>query len=93
MTTDDPQSFNHPVRRTLDQTDVESLGKAVLALTHEVWTLTDRLYVAEALLLQKGIVSPDEIERFQPDASLQDRLNAQGIRLVENITGALAGRS
>jgi len=43
MNNDDVTSFNKPDRTTLDNTDVEALGHAVLTLTHELWVLTDRL--------------------------------------------------
>ncbi|MCG8440966.1 MAG: hypothetical protein MI723_04070 [Caulobacterales bacterium] len=87
----DPRSFNHPDRPTLSETDVAGLGAALLALTQEVWVLTDRLAVMEAVLARRGVDIRADIEAFEPDAEMQAELNARGKALVERVVGALAG--
>ena len=87
----DPTSFNHPIRETLAEADVGRVGSAVLALTRELWVLSDRMAVMEALLERHGIDIGGEIERFEPDAQMQARLDQRGQALVEGILAALAG--
>ena len=79
-------------RPTLEPQDTAALGQALLALTREVWVLTDRIMVTEALLAARGIDLADAIDRFQPDAAFQARLDAAGQRLTAAVTEALAGR-
>lgn len=87
----DPRSFNAPGRKTLDDTDIESVASAVLALTREVWVLLDRQLVTEAILASRGIDIRDEIERFTPDETLQQELNRRGETLTDAVLRALAG--
>lgn len=87
----DPKSYNKPVRPTLHEGDVAHLGAAVLALTREVWVLTDRMTVLEAVLAEQGIDATAAIEAYQPDAAMQARLDAKGQRLVAGVVDALAG--
>jgi len=88
----DPKQFNEPDRSTLDNTDVGSLGQALMTLTKELWVLRDRVSVLEAVLAEKGIDVTDDIERFQPDDEMQTQLDAQGKALVVGILDALNGR-
>ncbi len=87
----DPRSHNHPDRPTLNEADVANLGQALLALTREVWVLTDRVLVTEEVLRRRGIDIAHDIETFQPDAEMQERLNEKGKRLVASVVNALAG--
>ena len=91
MRNDDVTSFNKPDRTTLDNTDVEALGHAVLTLTHELWVLTDRLATIEALLEKKEMISMEEVEAFQPDEKRQESLNAKAKSLVRRVVTSLSG--
>jgi hypothetical protein len=85
-----PKSFNLPQRSTLNETDVAQLGAAVMALTRELWVLTDRFHVLEAVLERRGIDVTAEIEAFQPSPEMQARLNARGKTMVAHVVNALA---
>lgn len=87
---EDPKSYNEPNRKTLNETDVQGLGNAVLSLTQEVWILTDRLAVMEAVLAKRGINISAEIDAFQPDEKMKAALDERGKLLVANISNALA---
>lgn len=89
----DPRSYNQPNRKTLSEVDVQGLGDAVLSLTREVWVLTDRIAVMEAVLAKRGIDISAEIEAFQPDEKMKAALDARGRKLVATISKALAGIS
>ncbi|TYC89189.1 hypothetical protein FMM79_10795 [Novosphingobium sp. BW1] len=86
-----PKAYNHPDRPTLVDADVGRVGSAVLALTRELWVLTDRVAVMEELLTQNGINIAEQIETFQPSAKMQEKLDARGKHMVEMIVAALAG--
>lgn len=85
------KTINHPERLTLVDADAGQLGAALLALTREVWVLTDRMMVTEEVLARRGIDIAAEIEAFQPDAAMQQKLDAAGERLVASVIDALAG--
>lgn len=87
----DPKSYNTPNRPTLHEGDVGQLGAAVIALTREIWVLTDRLAVLEAVLTRHGIDATAAIEAFQPDAAMQAMLDEKGKRLVAGVVNTLAG--
>lgn len=87
----DPRSYNYPDRKTLESADIPGLGDAVLVLAREVWVLTDRLAVMQAVLAKRGIDIADEIDAFQPDEALQAELNEKGQKLLAEITNAIAG--
>jgi hypothetical protein len=91
VTPDDPTSYNHPLRHTLNDSDCGQLGAALLALTREVWVLTDRQMVMEAVLARRGIDITAEIEALQPDEDLRRQMDERGARLVANVMDALAG--
>lgn len=89
----DPKSFNQPNRKTLSEFDVQGIGDAVLTLTQEIWVLTDRLAVMEAVLAKRGIDISAEIDAFQPDEKMKAALDERGKQLVANVANALAGIS
>ncbi|NBC38155.1 hypothetical protein GTZ99_16515 [Novosphingobium sp. FSY-8] len=86
-----PTAYNHPARPTLNEVDTGALGAALLALTKEVWVLTDRMMVMEEVLAQRGIDISAQIDAHQPDPDLQSRLNARGAKLVAGVLDALSG--
>ena len=82
MSRDDPRSFNAPDRPSLTADDVPALGEAMLNLTRELWVLTDRVMVLEAVLAQQGVEVSAAIEAFEPDEAFQERAKARGTALV-----------
>jgi len=86
----DPTTFNAPERETLNNLDVAALGQAVMTLTKEIWVLTDRQRVMEAVLAQKGMDISKEIKTFQPDADMQAELKQEGSALIERVLGSLS---
>ena len=54
----------------LDNPQIDKLLAIVMALTGEVSVLHERLDTIERLLLVKGILSPTEIEAYEPDAKV-----------------------
>lgn len=86
----DPTSFNFPDRETLVNADVGSLGLAILALTKELWVLTDRVRIMEAVLEEHDLNIREEIKRFQPDSEMTAELRQESSELIERILKALS---
>lgn len=87
---EDPTNFNHPERNTLNEYDVASLGQAVLTLTKEVWVLTDRIHVLEAVLAKHDLDIRDEIDQFQPDEAMTEKLHGDATAMIERVLAALS---
>ena len=86
----DPTQFNLPDRETLASSDVGSLGLAVLALTKELWVLTDRVHVMEAVLEKHHLDIREEIKRYQPDDAMTAELRQESTALIERVLNALS---
>lgn len=86
----DPVSFNSPNRKTLTDADVASLGQAVLTLTRELWVITDRMHVMEAVLAKHGLDISDEISKYEPDSVLSEKLQKDGVALIERVVSSLS---
>jgi hypothetical protein len=87
----DPKSYNHPQRETMGDADVGHLAAGLMALTLEVWVLTDRIAVTEEVMARHGIDIRSEIDAFQPGPAFQEKLNSMGQRLVAQVVNAVAG--
>lgn len=77
------------VRRILSPNQLDQLAEALLALTGEVWILTDRLAVLEAVLASHGIDAQAEIDRFAPSPEMETALSAKRDKLIATILAAL----
>lgn len=86
----DPTSFNAPDRQTLSNADIASLGQAILTLTKELWVVTDRMHVMEAVLANHGLDISEEIKVFKPDGAMSEKLNQEGAALIERILSSLS---
>jgi hypothetical protein len=75
-------------RRILADDRIDDLGEAIIALTREIWVLTDRQAVLEAVLTEQGI-DCTAIDRHQPDAALTEKLAARRQLLLDNVLVAL----
>lgn len=77
-----------PERRILPDSRIDDLGEAIVALTREIWVLTDRQMVLEAVLADHGIDTA-KVDAYQPDEAMTQRLEAKRQRLLDTILGAL----
>ncbi|MEQ8514455.1 MAG: hypothetical protein RIC38_02510 [Chromatocurvus sp.] len=87
----EPKDFNEPGRQTLVDADIAGVADGLLMLTRELWVVSDRLEIMEAVLRERGIDISEDMERFQPDQALQSRLDEKGERLVRSVLNAIAG--
>jgi hypothetical protein len=80
-------------RRILTVDQLDALGEAILALTSEVWILTDRHMVLEEVLKSTGLDVTKAVESFVPSAEFETRLDARRDKLIATIMSALQGQS
>lgn len=86
-----PASFNEPVLELLGPAQIDNVARALLTLTREVAVLTDRVMVLEAVLDNAGIAVSEAVERHQPDAALQARIDAQIAEMLAQVIASLRG--
>lgn len=75
-------------RQILDGSRVDDLGEAVIALTRELWVLSDRQAVLEAVLAEAGLPI-DKLDHYQPDEAMTARLAARRQALLDTVISAL----
>lgn len=78
-----------PPRKILTETQVDDLGQAILALSRELWVLTDRVHTFEAVIEKHGISVTDEIEAYQPSEEETAARIAHSQRILQSVLGAL----
>lgn len=82
--------ISEPVgRRMLSVDQLDDLGEAIVALAREVYVVTDRLTVLEAVLESKGLSVTAEVDRFQVTPELQARLNTKRDAILKAVLAAL----
>jgi hypothetical protein len=62
---------------------------AFLTMARELWIVKDRQRVLEALLAQHGILAPEAVSGYQPDAALQAALDAECRAWIERLLADL----
>lgn len=78
-------------RQILDASRLDDLGEAIIALTRELWVLSDRQAVLEAVLTEAGLPI-EQVDRYQPDEAMRARLAARRQGLLDNVLSALRAR-
>jgi hypothetical protein len=81
-----------PPRRILAPEQVDDLAEALLVLTRELWVVRDRQIVTELVLAERGIDISAAVDRYEPSAEVQDRLDDERDRMVERLAQALSGK-
>ena len=69
--------------------DLDRLGQALITLSKELWVAKDRVRLLEAALVDAGVLLPNAVDQFQPDAALQEELGKERAQLIEQVLGAL----
>ena len=75
--------------QNLQSQDLDRLGKAVITLAKELWVMKDRQRVLEAALADKGIVTSDLLDGWEPDDALQAALEHDRAALIDSLLKAL----
>ena len=86
-----PTSYNRPNRPILEDTDMNGLGQAIITLTKEIWVLTDRLHIMEAVMAKNGVDIVEQVKTYQPDEAMQAKLKLENEALIDRVLSAIAG--
>jgi hypothetical protein len=78
----EPAFFDNPA--------IDNLIAVTLELGAELWVQRERMRVVERLLAEKGIVTPELIEQYQPSEEEAARARAERDAFVNRIYGAFA---
>jgi hypothetical protein len=78
----EPAFFDNPA--------IDNLISVTLELGAELWVQRERCRVLEKLLAEKGLVSAELIERYQPSAEEAASAKAERDAFVNRIYGAFA---
>lgn len=85
-------SGKHDQRQLLGDHQIDDVARALIALTREVWVLTDRQVLLERLLGQHGIDTV-VIDQTEPDAETMAELDRRREKLLGAVLGQLRGPS
>lgn len=78
----EPAFFDNPA--------IDNLIAVTLELGAELWVQRERMRIVEKLLAEKGIVTPELIEQYQPSSEEAERARAERDAFVNRIYGAFA---
>ena len=77
-----------PETAILKDAQIDDVARGLLALAREVWVLTDRVMIMEALLEDRG-VSSGMIDNFQPDEKLELELKKRREAMLGRLMTAM----
>lgn len=78
---------------TLNEINIDDLGRMFMALVQEVWVMRDRMAVTEALLAEHAGISAEAIDDYVADPAMKTKVEALRDRYVARVIGApVAGR-
>ena len=86
-----PTAYNRPNRPILEDADMNGLGQAIITLTKEIWVLTDRLHIMEAVMAENGVDIVEQVKTYQPDEAMQAKLKVENEALIDRVLSAIAG--
>lgn len=79
-----------PTRPTyLGSERLDDLARMLTELASELWILKDRNMVLETLLAEHGVVTPAQVEAYQPDPETAQRISAERAAFTARIFGAV----
>ena len=78
-----------PERQIFAPEQIDDVAEAVIALTRELWVVSDRLAVLEAVLERQGLEVKKAIDAFQPDEGFEAELARKRNQLLNAVLVAL----
>ncbi len=73
---------------TLNEINIDGLGRMVMALAQEMWVMRDRMAITEKLLEEHAGIGADQIEAYVPDPETKAQIEALRDRFAAKILGA-----
>jgi hypothetical protein len=78
-----------PERQIFKPEQIDDVAEALIALTRELWVVTDRVAVLEKVLGECGVEVKARIDAFEPDAAFEAELARKRDRLLDAVLVAL----
>ncbi len=72
----------------LASSNVDDLGRMLMALLNEHWILRDRFAILEALMIERGALAEGELDHHVPSPELGAAIAALRTRTVAAVIGA-----
>ena len=70
--------------------DLDRLGQALLTLTKELWVVKDRVRILEEVLADANVIVPEAVDRYTPNAELQQQLEQERGELINQLLDTLS---
>ncbi|MCL6647362.1 MAG: hypothetical protein K6U89_03375 [Chloroflexi bacterium] len=90
MTTTSPPTIRDPRPQYFESPELDRFMAVVINLANELWVTKDRLFILERLLAQRGGVTPQEIDQYQPNEQerkeLEEARKAYIARVLSGLT-------
>jgi hypothetical protein len=64
----------------------------LMALAAEFWVMSDRMRAMETLLAERGVLRPDDLDRYVPDAATEQAIAAERQAFVKQLMAPVIGR-
>lgn len=84
--------MSEPLKHLTSPDDLDGVFRMMLELASEVWVLRDRFAVLEELLAQRGTLTADDLDVFQPGPELAAGLDDERAAFVRRLLDAASGR-
>jgi len=64
---------------------LDATVRMLVELSAQVWVERERRLALEALLVQRGVMTAEALERFEPDAAQQAAFRAERTRFIDDV--------
>lgn len=71
-----------------EHADSDRLLAMLMSLASEHWVLRERVHLLERLLTDKGVLTADELDALQPDAEMDQALDAESFAFIQSIVAS-----
>ena len=75
-------------RAFFEDAETDRVLAMLLRLLTEHWSLKERVMTLEALLVEHGVLTPEQLESFQPPAETDAALDQESYALVQAVIEA-----
>lgn len=87
--TPSPPTIQDPRPQYFDDPNLDRVMAVVITMANELWVTKDRLMILERLLAKRGSVTPDEVDRYQPNDEEKKELEAARKAYISRVLSGL----
>ena len=73
----------------LDDPNLDKVMKVVMALAREAYVTRDRMQLIEKKLAEQGLLSSDQLDRFEPTPEEQAEIHRKRDEFIANLLGPI----